>query len=201
MEKDRINKIIKRLAMNEFDAVYFEDKEKAKEFILNICQNKSVGVGDSHTIREIGLIEILQNNVKELYACPLDKSRENKLKSISADIFILSANAVSEETGELVNIDSSCNRVVGSLYGPGEVIFVIGTNKIAKNLPEAIYRARNIAAPTNAKIHNYNTPCVKTDKCEDCSTKDRICRATVIYHKRPKSMKTTIVLLDEELGF
>ncbi len=201
MEKERLNKLIKRLELNEFDVVYCDDRNKVNEYVLNICKDKSVGVGDSHTLREIGLIDELQKNITNLYACPLDKTRENKLKSITADVFILSANAVSEETGELVNVDSSCNRVAGSLYGPNEVIFVIGTNKIEKNLSAALTRARNVAAPINSKIHNYNTPCVKTGKCEDCFTKDRICRATVIYHKRPKPMKTTIILLDEKLGF
>jgi L-lactate utilization protein LutC len=174
MENDRINKLIQKLKLNEFNAFYFEDKNKAVDFISNICSGKTVGIGDSHTIKEMGLIEKLETITKKLSACQLDKSRKNKLKSISSDVFILSANAISEETGELVNIDSSCNRISGSLYGPKEVIFVIGTNKIANNLSEAIYRARNIAAPLNAKAHNYNTPCAKTGKCENCYTKDRI---------------------------
>lgn len=191
----------KKFEMNEYDAVFFEDVKSANEFILNICKDKTVGIGDSHTLREMSIIEELKKESRELYSCTLDKSRENKLKSIMADVFILSANAVSEETGELVNIDSSCNRVAGSLYGPNEVIFVIGINKIEKDLTKAIYRARNVAAPMNSRVHEYNTPCVKTNKCEDCYTKDRICRATVIYHKRPKPMKTTIILINKNLGF
>lgn len=201
MERKRIDNLINKFKSNEFDSLYFEDIDKANDYISTICKGKIVGIGDSHTILEIGLIDKLKKISKRLYACQLDKSKKNKLKSISSDVFILSANAVSEETGELVNVDSSCNRIAGSLYGPKEVIFVIGTNKIVNNLNDAIYRARNITAPMNAKIHEYSTPCVKTNKCEDCNAKDRICRATVIYHKRPKPMKVTIVLIDKELGF
>ncbi|MCL1902732.1 MAG: lactate utilization protein, partial [Alphaproteobacteria bacterium] len=161
-----------------------------------------VGMGDSHTIKKMGLTEILESqNGDNLVTCFTDKSKANKLKTIASDIFLLSANAIAEDTGEMVNIDSSCNRVAGSLYGPAEVVFIIGKNKIEKDLAAAIYRARNIAAPINARAHNYGTPCVKTGKCENCFHPERICRATVIYHKRPKPMKATVILINQDLGF
>ena len=129
------------------------------------------------------------------------RSISNKINSMITDIFILSANAVSFETGEMVNIDSSCNRVAPSLYGPNHVIFLIGKNKIEKDLESAIKRIKNYVAPKNSKAHNYETPCAYTGLCSNCSSKDRICRATVIYHKRPKQTPTTIILVNEELGW
>jgi hypothetical protein len=146
-------------------------------------------------------IDELKENTKELYAMQLDKSRENKLKSLIVDVFLLSVNAVSFETGEMVNIDSSCNRVAPSMYGPNQVVFVIGKNKIEKDLASAIDRIKNYVAPKNAKEHNYNTPCVITGKCENCYTKDRICRSIVIYQKRPKATPTKIILVNEDLGW
>lgn len=197
----RLEALADKLRKNEYEVVIFDTKELAKDYLLNMCANKSVGIGDSHTIDEIGLIPELQAHNKELYICQLDKSFANKRKSMEADIFLLSANAVAEDSGAIVNVDSSGNRVAASLFGPLEVVYVIGKNKLTPDLPAALGRIKNVVAPKNALVHNYNTPCTKTGKCEDCSSPQRICRATVICYKKPKKTKTTIVLINEDLGF
>lgn len=201
MDKSRLLNLAEKMRVNEYEVFVEDTKEDAKKRILELCKDKTVGVGDSHTIYDLNVIDEIEKVSKTMYAMKLNKSRENKLKSIQAEVFILSANAVAEDTGEMVNIDSSCNRVVGSLYGPNQVIFVIGTNKIEKDLVNAIARVKNYVAPINSKAHNYNTPCAFTGKCVNCLTKDRICRTTVIYHKRPKQTPTTIILVNEELGW
>lgn len=201
MNKLLIDDLSKKLVRNEWEVKVFDDPKEAADHIAEMCSGKVIGVGDSHTIIEIGLLDKLKEQGETIHACQFDKSRSNKLKTLSSEIFLLSANAVSAETAEIVNVDSSCNRIAASMFGPDEVVFIIGANKIEKNLEKAIYRARNVAAPANAKIHNYNTPCAKTGKCENCSTKDRICRVTAIYHKRPKPLKGTVVLINADLGF
>ena len=201
MDKDRLLNLAEKMRINEYEVFVEDNKEDAKKRILDICKGKTIGVGDSHTIYDLDVVDDIQKVGKKLYAMKLDKSRENKLKSIQAEVFILSANAVAEDTAEMVNIDSSCNRVVGSLYGPDHVVFVIGKNKVEKDLGSAIVRVKNYVAPINSKAHNYNTPCAFTGKCLNCLTKDRICRTTVIYHKRPKQTPTTIILVNENLGW
>jgi len=107
------------------------------------------------------------------------------------------------ETGELVNIDGTGNRVAASLFGHQKVYFVIGTNKIEPTLEKAVWRARNVAAPINAKRFNADTPCAKKgDRCYDCSSPERICNALVIYLKKMNDIEDVeIILIDEELGF
>lgn len=201
MDLDKINLLADKMRKNEYEVIVCNTKAEAKKIVLEMCKDKSVGIGDSHSINDLNILEDLQKQNDKLYAMQLDKSRENKIKSMITDIFILSANAVSFETGEMVNIDSSCNRVAPSLYGPNHVLFVIGKNKIEKDLESAIKRIKNYVAPKNSKAHNYETPCAYTGICSNCLSKDRICRATVIYHKRPKQTPTTILLVNEELGW
>lgn len=67
-------------------------------------------------------------------------------KAMVTDVFLTSVNGVSE-TGVMVNVDGTGNRVAGSLFGHKKVYFVLGVNKIMPTLEEAIYRARNVAAP------------------------------------------------------
>lgn len=196
-----INELAEKMRKNEYEVIVCNTKDEARKIIIDMCKNKSVGIGDSHTIGDLNILDDLKSQNDKLYAMQLDKSRENKIKSLTTDIFILSANAVSFETGEMVNIDSSCNRVAPSLYGPNEVLFVIGKNKIEKDLESAIKRVKNYVAPKNSKEHNYNTPCAYTGVCSNCLSKDRICRTTVIYHKKPKQTPTTIILVNEDLGW
>jgi len=66
------------------------------------------------------------------------------------------------------------------IYGPGQVIIVISKNKIVKDVDAAIKRARQIAAPLDAKRLKKNTPCVKAERCVDCSNKQRICNDFVL---------------------
>ena len=193
--------LAKKLRFNEYEVDVCNNKEEARKIIIDMCKDKVVGIGDSHTITDLNVIDEIKNVSKELHAMQLDKSRENKIKSLTTQIFFVSANAVSFETGEIVNMDSSCNRVSPSMYGPDEVVFVIGKNKIEKDLASAINRIKNYVAPKNAKEHNYKTPCVITGKCENCYAKDRICRALVIYQKRPKQTPTKIILVNEDLGW
>ena len=81
---------------------------------------------------------------------------------------------------------------------------VIGVNKIAPDLEQAIWRARNIAAPKNAirmKDH-YRTPCaVKGDRCYDCSAPDRMCRVMALFWGPLKHAKYEVILINQELGY
>ena len=118
-------------------------------------------------------------------------------------MYLTSANAIAE-TGEIVNIDGSGNRIAATLYDRERVVFVAGVNKLAPDLDSAMYRARNVAAPLNARRLNRNTPCAKAKvmKCYDCVVKDRLCRgiATIVWPMR--SVKVTeVVLVGEELGY
>ncbi|MBQ9564813.1 MAG: LUD domain-containing protein, partial [Synergistaceae bacterium] len=119
---------------------------------------------------------------------------------LTTDVYLTSVNAAAE-TGELVNIDSTGNRVAASLFGHRRVFFVLGTNKIEPTLERAVWRARNVAAPKNAQRFGFKTPCaVRGDRCYDCSSPDRICNALTIYLKKMKSVETEIVIIDEPLG-
>jgi hypothetical protein len=195
-----LNSLAKRLRNNEFEAIVFPSGKEATNYLLRRCKNHSVGVGDSHSLWQIGFIDKLKQTVGEHYLGD-EKDRKKRQKSMIQDVFLLSVNAIAYDTGELVNIDSKGNRISGSLYYPEEKIFVFGKNKIAKDLPSALERARIIAAFENYRRKGIDVPCIKAGKCMQCSHPDCICRITCIIHKKPKNSITTIVLIDEELGF
>jgi len=102
----------------------------------------------------------------------------------------------------LVNIDGTGNRVAGALFGHEKVYFVAGINKVVPTLEDAIWRARNIAAPKNAMRLGLRTPCAKKgDRCYDCSSPDRICNGMMIHFKKMNDIDMEIVIINKQIGF
>ena len=87
------------------------------------------------------------------------------------------------------------------IYGPEQVIIVVGTNKITENVDEAIKRVRQIAAPLDAKRLGKGTPCTKLDRCVDCSHKERICNDFVLIANQFVKDRIKIIIVDQELGY
>ena len=119
-----------------------------------------------------------------------------------AQVYLSSVNGLAE-TGEIINIDGTGNRVSATIYGHEAVYLIVGRNKIAPDYEAALWRARNIAGPKNARRLNRKTPCaVKADRCYDCSSPDRICNALAVFWRKPGGIAHfEVVLVDEELGF
>lgn len=199
-----ISKVLEAIEQNGFTTKYFETAEEAVQYLESRLHGKTIGFGDSHTLLAMNLFERLaiNNQVFDPQHCQEGRSFDDTAKiCLTTDIFITSLNAIAA-SGELINIDGKGNRVAGSLYGHEKVYFVAGTNKIAPSLEEAIWRARNIAAPRNAKRKGFQTPCAeKGDRCYNCSSPDRICNGLIIHYKKMHHMDMEVILINQELGF
>ncbi len=181
-----------------------ETASEAVNYLNMKIDNQTVGFGGSMTLDKMGLYETLQshNTVFWQQRIPEGKtSKEIKLVASNATIYISSVNGLAE-TGEMINIDYYCNRVASIFYGHEKVYLVIGKNKLEKDYDSALYRARNIASPLNAKRFGVKTPCViKGDKCYDCNSPERICRGLSVLWGKPMAGEYEVVLINEELGF
>jgi hypothetical protein len=173
------------LENNHFKVTCFNTGIEAKEYLVHKLTGQNLGFGGSMTLREIGLRDAL-----------LPAAAGEPIET-----YLLSANALAE-TGEIVNIDGTGNRIAAAYYGPKNLIYVIGRNKLQPDLDSAIDRARNVAGPLNAKRLNKDTPCVQDLKCHDCDSAARICRGLAITWWPMKGFGyTEIVLVDEDLGY
>ena len=159
----------------------------------------SVGFGGSVTLQEIGAYHRLarHNEVWWHWA----GETEERDKAMNTEVYLSSVNGLSE-SGELINIDGTGNRVASTLYGHKRVYFVVGQNKIAPTYEEALWRARNVAAPKNAQRLGMKTPCaVRADRCYDCKSPQRICRGLVVLWRPMLGVETEVLLVRENLGF
>ena len=198
-----LEKTIANMKKNEFEVSYFETGAEAAAYLDSRIDGKTVGFGDSETLRTMGVPELLatHNTVYNPIGVHDDDEFDDIAKKTQlTDVFLTSVNGISE-TGEMVNIDGTGNRVAGSIFGHEKVYMVASTKKIEPTLEEAIFRARNVAAPTNTKKFGYATPCAKTGKCYDCHAPRRICNVMAIYMQKMNGMDVEVVLVGEELGF
>lgn len=204
--EDRVKQeIIGNFKSRNIDVEFFDSLANVNDKIINlISKDCSIGIGNSKTLKEMNISEILINrgNVvfDKSYAKNKEETKKIKKKSLLSDWYITGTNAISKQ-GHIVNIGHSGNRVSAMIFGPDKVIVIIGKNKICNTLEEAIQRARNVAAPLNAKRAGYNPPCVTLNKCVDCKTDERVCFNLVIIEGQSDKQRMKLFILNEELGF
>lgn len=200
-------KTIEALKKNAFSAQYFSNRNDAIAYIKSQISNvKTIGIGGSMTVAQLGLQDIFTGLGKEVYnhnlpgLTPAEKIEIMK-KAILTDIYFCGANAITI-TGEIINIDATGNRVGTMLFGPKKVIVIAGKNKIIEgDINTAIKRIKDWASPSNARRLNFRTPCADSGFCSDCNSPDRICRIITIIERKPRLTDFEVILINEDLGF
>ena len=185
------------LRQRGFTVSVFETAEAAADYLDANLDGRTVGFGGSMTLEAMDLWERLRTHnqvYSHLHGFPLGP------EAAEAQVYVTSVNGLAE-TGEVINIDGIGNRVASTLYGHEKVYLVAGRNKIAPTYDEALFRARNTAAPKNAQRKQMKTPCVQGDHCYDCKSPDRICRALTVLWGPMIGMEMEIVLIDRDLGY
>lgn len=191
-------KVEQALRQRGYTVHVFETGAEAADYLSGAIDGVSVGIGGSVTVQQLGLYDRLAEHNQVYWHW--QGGPEQRAKAAGADVYLTSANGLAE-TGELLNIDGAGNRVASTLYGHKKVYFVIGANKLAPTRDEALWRARNIAAPRNAQRLGKKTPCAaRGDKCYDCKSPDRICRGLVELWGPMMGMETEVILVNEDLG-
>ncbi len=196
------------LEANNFEVHIAENVDAVKKIvreILSVTGAKSISWGGSMTYVQTGLYQELKDykgiEVLDTYEKGLapELMAERRRRSLLVDLFITGANAVTE-TGKLVNLDMTGNRVAAINFGPRNVIILVGRNKVVPDLEDAMMRIKNYAAPANAMRLDKKTPCVKTSICEECRSLDRICNIWTITEKSFPKGRIKVVLINEDLG-
>ena len=215
----RAEQVVKNIQKRKMNGLYVPDRREALSAVMEmIPPGMVVARGDSISVERIGLLEEIKKRNQNVLIDPFEtdadghwpKDRERMMReTFSADVFITGTNAVTLD-GKLVNIDGYGNRVSAMLFGPGKVILVVGVEKIVRDVPEALNRIHNYAAPINATRHylQHNDemlgglPCVKAGSCADCRHDWRICNyVTIIEGAMPRHHgRINLVIVGEELG-
>lgn len=214
--KKRIEKVQENLKKNNMEFYYAETAKDVCPIVESLMpEGCTVTHGGSVSIKECG-IDVLLNSGKYNYidrskATTPEESLEIYRKAFSADAYISSANAITED-GVLYNVDGNSNRIAAIAFGPSSVIIIAGYNKIVHDLKEAEIRVKTEAAPPNCVRLSCDTYCAEKGECvsllkashqmsDGCSGDGRICCNYLISaHQRHKG-RIKVIIVGEELGF
>ena len=194
-------KVIKGLESRNMTGYYAADREEAlKKALELIPEGSTVTMGGAMSAVEIGLVDALMNGNYDFLDRNQMEPREALLKGYDADVFLTSANAMTED-GVMVNIDGNANRVSYIANGPKKIVAIVGMNKVCDDLDGAMKRARAVAAPTNAQRFEINTPCKMTGSCANCKSPDTICCQFLVTRYSRHADRIHVILVNDSLGF
>ena len=214
--KARIDKTMANLKRNKMEPYFCETSAQARELVKTLInKGDTISSGGSVTLKQTGIYDIITSSDYNY----LDRSREGITreeveevyrKTFCADAFFTSTNALTEN-GELYNVDGNSNRVAAIAYGPKSVIFIVGYNKIVKDLGEAVARVKHTAAPKNTVRLELDTPCSKTGECISCTTggdapsgclnERRICCSYLVSAFQRHKNRYKVILVAQSLGY
>lgn len=203
---EQIKRTISALQRNQFAVQYFAHADEARDYILScIGPGAAVGMPGSVTIRSLGLEDGLAEKKAEVFNHHREGiTQEEKIdimrKQLTSDVLLTSANAVTEK-GELLSVDGAGNRLAAMMFGPKQVLVVVGKNKIVPDLDGALERLKTEACPRNNQRLKTSNPCVTSGRCVDCSRDERICRIYSVIARKPIATDLTVVVVDEVLGY
>lgn len=124
----------------------------------------SLATGASLTLRQIGFDDLLKTgghswrNLKAGYLAEKDPVKQGRLRkeSTMADFYLGSVHAVAE-TGEVVVASMTGSQLAPYAYSSPNLVWVVGTQKIAPTLEAAIRRVREYVLPEEHKRQLENT--------------------------------------------
>ena len=197
------------LSQNGFDVFVAKDATRAGQIffeqILPAVKSDLVSWADSMTMEATGVLDKLLADpaievIKTFDPCAeRGEIIERRRQALLSDLFLAGSNAVTA-CGKLVNLDMIGNRTAAISFGPKKVVLFVGRNKIVPDLEAAIDRIKNHAAPLNARRHDFPTPCAKTGRCHDCTSRQRICNTWSIIDKCFPVGRIKVVLIDGDWG-
>jgi hypothetical protein len=180
-----------------------KNKKEALEISKSLIKKgMSVGLGGSTSVKEIGLLDdLLKRDDIELFnqyekGISMEENFHRRRYGMLTDMYVTSTNALSLD-GKLINADGSGNRVAAMIFGPVNVLVIVGKNKIVKDLEAGFKRVMDVAAVKNVKRMNV---IAKSMNKEEKHNLDNIANK-FSYIKADVNHRIILILVDEELGY
>lgn len=125
----RIAKVLHSLQSRRLKGIFAEDCQEANRRILELIPPDAVvGIGDSTSMRQLGILDLLQERGTEvlnpfkpqpegmgIQEYGLERARIMKEATVCT-VFLMGSSALTEG-GRLVNVDAVGNRVAGMFWG------------------------------------------------------------------------------------
>lgn len=195
--------LIKTLEEVGYKVYTAKDKKEALEISKSLIKTgMSVGLGGSTSVKEIGLLDdLLQRDDIELFnqyekGITMEENFHRRRYGMVTDMYVTGTNALSLD-GKLVNADGSGNRVAAMIFGPVNVLVIVGKNKIVEDVDAGFKRVMEVAAVKN--VERINAIARSMGK-EEKHNLDNIANK-FSYIKADVKDRIILILVDEDLGY
>ncbi|MEK6954326.1 MAG: lactate utilization protein [Candidatus Micrarchaeota archaeon] len=194
-EKGIVEKTMEALKANGISAEYVETGSDAKKRVLDLIpEGAEVMTMTSTTDDAIGAAREINESGKydDVRKVLWDKDADPKLKrrlGAAADYATGSVHAATQD-GHLVIASASGSQLPACAYSGGKVIWVVGTQKIVKNLDDAMKRIYEYVLPLESERARkaYGVPGSAVNKL-------------LIINKEINPERLHLIFVNEKLGF
>jgi len=192
---ERVARVAKALKTNNMDVLIAETGEEAKQLVLDLVpQGAEVYSNVSKTLEKIGLSAEFDrsgryNAVRPIVLSLDRKTQGDEIRKIRStpDYIVGSVQAITE-TGQVLTASGSGSQIGAYAYGAAKVIWVVGAQKLVKDLDEGFRR-----------IAEYSYPLEDARMQEAFGRHSSVNKTLIINRDAPG--RITVVLVKENLGF
>jgi hypothetical protein len=194
-DRARLEGTAAALAGRGFRAVVSDSSAHARQLVLErVPEGAEVFVALSETMRELGVTAEIDESGRydSVRARLLTFDRATQLremqKAAAAPDFVLGSAAAVTDDGELVIGSGSGSQLGSYAYAAGEVIIVVGHQKLVRDLDEGLRRVREYSLPREFV------------RMQEAGRPGSLLAKTLLMQYEP-SGRTTVILVPERLGF
>ena len=192
----RIERVAAALEANGFRAIVVESGEAAREVVLDLLPaGAEVFDSASRTLESLGIADEIARSdrhravrpqLMELYA----RGERDAMRKLGAtpDVVVGSVHAVTEQ-GQLLIASGTGSQLGPYAYGAGAVIWVVGAQKLVRDLDEGLRR-----------IDEYSYP-LEDARARQVYGKPSAVNKILIVNREGQPGRATVVLVNEPLGF
>jgi L-lactate utilization protein LutC len=191
----RLERTAAALTARGFNARVADSGEHARELVLEaIPEGSEVHLALSETLRAIGIAEEIDESGRydsiRARLSALDREtqgREMRKLGAAPDYIVGSAHAITDD-GQIVVGSGSGSQLGAYAYAGGNVILVVGHQKLVSDLDEGLRRVREYSLPREYL------------RMQDAGYPGSLLAKTLIIHHEP-SARISVILVPETLGF
>jgi YkgG family uncharacterized protein len=193
--RDELDALAERLRERNFEALVVESAAEARQAVLDrIPDGVTIHSGKSKTLDDLGISQVLMDSDrydflrKRLYKMDRQtQAREIRQLGSAPDLMLGSVNAITKE-GQLVASSATGSQLGPFASGAGQLILVVGSQKIVKDLDEALARIRDYVQP------------YEDQRLREQAGIGTILARILILERDFRPGRTTIVLVRESVG-
>ena len=175
-----------------------ENGEEARKVVIDLLpEGAEVGQGASTTLELIGVTHEIEESGRyaavRKHTRSMDRSTPEGLRAmrklgVGPDWYVNSAHALTED-GTIVVASNTGSQLAPLAFGAGEVIWVIGSQKIVPDLETAMRRLET------------HTLALENGRMQGLYGTDSEIKKLLIIHKEFRPSRFTVVLIKEPVGF